>query len=214
MSWQANSITEALEQVRKSKKRNFTESVELLIALRDVNLKDPSQRFNIETKIPHPIKKTIRVGLFADGDLAVRAKADGMTVLNKDQLEQTAKDVKAAKKLANEHDYFVAERPFMPLVGRFYGKVLGPRGKMPKPVASNVDVTTLKQDYSRTIRIRLRETPSINTRVGTLDNSDQELVENILAALGTIQGKLPRGNDMIKNAYIKSTMSPAVALKK
>lgn len=214
MSWQLKSITEALDQIRKSKKRKFTESVELLIGLRDVNLKDPSQRFNIETKVPHPIKKIIRIGLFAEGDLAVRAKADGITVLNKDQLEQTAKDIKAAKKLANDHDYFVAERPFMPLVGRFYGKVLGPRGKMPKPIASNVDTKTLKQDYSRTIRLRLRETPSINTRIGTLDNSNEELVENILAALGTVQSKLPRGNDMIKNAYIKSTMSPAVAISK
>ena len=214
MPWQTNSIISALAEVRKSKKRNFIESIELQIALRDVNLKDPSQRFNVETKMPHAIKKDIHIGLFAEGDLAVRAEAEGLTVLSKSQLEQTAKDIKAAKTLADSHDFFLAERQFMPLVGRFYGKVLGPRGKMPKPVASNVDVPTLKSDYARTIRLRLRENACINTRVGTLANSDEELAENISSALGAVQSRLFRGADMIRQVYIKSTMSPSVVIPK
>jgi large subunit ribosomal protein L1 len=213
VSWQQDNIIKALEEIRKAKVRNFIQSIEILVALRDINLKDPSIRFNLEVKMPHPIKKAIKIGIFASGDLATRSEAEGLTVLNKDQLEQTAKDVKAAKKLADGHDFFLAERQFMPLVGRYYGKILGPRGKMPKPVAPNSNVQTLKEDYARTIRLRLRENPCVNSRVGTLDNSDDELVQNITVALNTIQGRLPRGADQIRHIHVKSTMSPAVLLK-
>lgn len=210
MSWQPQPIEEALQKIRSSKKRNFVESVEILVSFRDINLKDPSQRFNIETKVPHPIRKQIRLGLFAAGDLATRAlNEEAITVISKDQAEQYAKEPKRAKVLAKTNDFFLAEREFMPLVGRYFGKVLGPRGKMPKPIASNVDIHSIQDDYARTVRLRVRENPCLNTRVATLDNSDEEITDNIIATLTTLQGKLPRGAQQIDRVFVKSTMSPA-----
>ena len=214
MSYQQNAIQDALKKVRESKKRNFIESIEILVSLRDINLKDPSQRFNLETKVPNPLKKKINLALFAEGDLATKAaSADNITVINKDQLEQYSKEIKKAKGLADENDFFLADRQFMPLVGRFFGKVLGPRGKMPKPVPANVDINSLQDEYARTIRLRVRENPCINARVATLENSDQEIVENINSAISSIQGKLPRGSQQIRKIYIKSTMGPSILLE-
>ena len=214
MSYQVNQIESALKKVRESKKRNFVESVEILVSLRDVNLKDPSQRFNLETKVPNPLKAKINLALFAEGDLAVRAEAiENITVLNKDKMEQYSKEIKRAKNLADSNDFFLADRQFMPQVGRFFGKVLGPRGKMPKPILPNVDLNDLQDEYARTIRLRVRENPCINARVATLENSDEEIVENIQSALSSIQTKLPRGNQQIRKVYIKSTMGPSVLLE-
>lgn len=214
MSYQTSLIENAVKKVRESKKRKFVESVEILVSLRDVNLKDPSQRFNLETKVPHPLKTKINLALFAEGDLAVKAEAeDNITVINKDRMEQLSKEIKRAKALADSNDFFLADRQFMPLVGRFFGKVLGPRGKMPKPVMPNVDIGALQDEYSRTIRLRVRENPCINARVATLDNTDEEIVENIHSALTSIQTKLPRGNQQIRKVYIKSTMGPSILLE-
>lgn len=214
MSYQASAIQTAIKKVRDSKKRKFVESIEILVSLRDINLKDPSQRFNLETRVPHPLKKKINLALFASGDLAVKAKAiDAFTVIEKGQIEQISKETKRAKKLANENDFFLSDRQFMPLVGRYFGKILGPRGKMPKPVQPNADVESLKQEYARTIRLRLRENPCINARVATLDNTDNEIIENIQSAISSINGKLPRGSQQIRKVYIKSTMSPSILLE-
>lgn len=214
MSYQASVIQTAIKKVRDSKKRKFVESIEILVSLRDINLKDPSQRFNLETRVPHPLKKKLKLALFASGDLAVKAKAiDAFTVIEKGQIEQISKETKRAKKLANENDFFLSDRQFMPLVGRYFGKILGPRGKMPKPVQPNADVESLKQEYARTIRLRLRENPCINARVATLDNTDNEIIENIQSAISSINGKLPRGSQQIRKVYIKSTMSPSILLE-
>ena len=214
MSYQTSVIENAVKKVRESKKRNFVESVEILVSLRDVNLKDPSQRFNLETKVPHALKTKINLALFAEGDLATRADTmDNITVINKDQMEQYAKEAKRAKSLADNNDFFLADRQFMPQVGRFFGKVLGPRGKMPKPIQPNVDLTELSNEYARTIRLRVRENPCINARVATLENSDDEIIENIQSALSSIQSKLPRGGQQIRKVYIKSTMGPSIILE-
>ena len=214
MSYQTSIIENAVKKVRESKKRKFTESVEILVSLRDVNLKDPSQRFNLETKVPHALKTKINLAIFAEGDLAVKADAiENFTVINKDQMEQFSKEVKRAKALADSNDFFLADRQFMPLVGRFFGKVLGPRGKMPKPILPNVDLDSLQDEYARTIRLRVRENPCINARVATLENSDEEIVENIQSALTSIQNKLPRGSQQIRKVYVKSTMGPSVLLE-
>jgi large subunit ribosomal protein L1 len=213
MSYQPKVINEAIKKVRESKKRNFVESIEILVSLRDINLKDPSQRFNLEAKVPYPLKKKISLALFASGDLAVKAGAiDGYTVIDKDQIEQISKETKRAKQLADSNDFFLSDRQFMPLVGRYFGKILGPRGKMPKPIPPNADVESLKEEYARTIRLRVRENPCINARVATLANTDSEITENIQSALASIAGKLPRGNQQIRRVFIKSTMSPSVLL--
>ena len=213
MSYQKPALLKAISELRQGKERKFVESVEVLVSLRDINLKDPSLRFNIESLLPHPIKKEIKIGLFADGDLAVRAENEGLTVISQDKFDQITKNPKEAKKLADSHDFFLAERQYMAKVGRFLGKILGPRGKMPKPIAPNVNIQDIKDNYSRTIRLRLRENPCLNTRIGTLTNSDDELAENISSCIATLTGRLPRGNQQIRKIHIKSTMGSSYLIE-
>jgi large subunit ribosomal protein L1 len=213
MSYQSPAFLEAMNKVRQGKERKFLESIEILVSLRDVNLKDPSQRFNIETVLPHAIKTEIKIALFADGDLAVRGENEGLTVVSADKFDQLTKNPKEAKKLADAHDFFLAERQYMAKVGRFLGKIFGPRGKMPKPVAPNVSIDDLKANYSKTIKLRLRENPCINARIGTLSNSDEEIAENANSCITSLAGRLPRGTQQIKKIHIKSTMGSSVAVE-
>ena len=212
MSYQPSDILENVAKLREGKKRNFLQSVEVLVSLKDVNLKDPAQRFNLEATLPHEIKRPVKLGLFADGDLAVRAENEGVTVIGSDKFDLLVKNTKELKKIADEHDFFLADRQYMPKVGRSLGKILGPRGKMPKPVAPTVSISELKNTYAKSVRLRVRDNPCINARVGTLDITDEELAENIAAAITTLAGKLPRGQQQIRKIYIKSTMGNSILL--
>ena len=136
-----NAVKEAKEQ---SKPRNFTESIDIIINIRDLDVKKPENRFNEEVTLPNGRGKDVNIGVIADGELIVQAKDAGLdVVITKADLEDIGKDRKGAKKLANSVDFFIAQADMMPLVGRFLGPILGPRNKMPKPVPASIKLDPL-----------------------------------------------------------------------
>ena len=150
-----NAVKEAKEQ---SKPRNFTESVDIIINIRDLDVKRPENRFNEEVTLPNGRGKPISIGVIADGELIVQAKDAGLdVVINKEGLEEFGKDRKAAKKMANSVDFFVAQADMMPLVGRFLGPVLGPRGKMPKPVPASIKLDPLLDRLQSTVKVGVKQ---------------------------------------------------------
>jgi len=207
-------ILEALREMRaKTRKRNFKQSVELLVSLRDVDLRKPENRIRELVELPHGLGKEARVCVIASGDAALRAKRAGLEVLDKEQLEAMAGDKKAAKKLAKQYDYFVAEAPLMPLIGRILGPVLGPRGKMPTPVPPTADFAKVVERLKKTVRVVAWKAPHVYCRVGTEDMDDKALAENVNAVIKVLEDKLPRGLSNIKSVYVKMTMGPAVEVK-
>ena len=119
-----NMTQEVLEAVKEakeqSKPRNFTQSVDMIVNIRDLDVKKPENRFNEEVTLPNGRGKEVKIGVIADGELIVQAKDAGVAlVINKADLEELGKDRKAAKKAANSVDFFIAQADMMPLVGRF-----------------------------------------------------------------------------------------------
>ena len=207
-------IQKALEELRKNKKkRNFKESLELIIKLKELDLKKPENRINQTIILPHDIGKSVKVCVIATGQLALKSKeANADLVLGKDQLTDLGNDKKAAKKLLQEYGFFVAEAPLMPLVGKTIGPTLGPRGKMPTPINPNAPIADVIDQARRTIKIRVRDQPVIQCRIGVDDMSDDNLSENIQAIFSSIEGKLERGVRNISEILIKTTMHEPVNL--
>jgi len=207
-------IIEALEEMRaRTKKRNFRQSVELLVSLRDIDLRKPENRIRELVELPNGLGKEARVCVIASGDAALRAKRAGLDVLDKEELEAMAGDKKAAKKLAEQYDFFVAEAPLMPLIGRVLGPVLGPRGKMPTPVPPMADFKPIVEKLKKSVRVVAWKAPNVYCRVGTEDMDDKALAENINAVIKALEDKLPRGLGNIKSVYVKMTMGPAVEVR-
>lgn len=207
-----NAVKEAKE---KGKGRNFTQSVELIINLKDVDVKKPEGRIRERVELPHlPLGKADRICVIASGELALkarRAKAD--LVIKRGELEGLAGKKKKLRKLANEYDFFIAEAPLMPLVGKTLGSALGPRGKMPVPVPPTADIARLIEKYRRMVALRTRNQPVIQCRVGTEDMKEEEIAENIQAVLRAIEGKLKRGIKNISCTYVKTAMGKPVKIK-
>ncbi|WP_321423542.1 50S ribosomal protein L1 [uncultured Methanobacterium sp.] len=204
---------EILEAVKKakeeSKPRNFTQSVDVVITIKDLDVKKPENRIDEEVLLPNGRGKDVKIAFIADGELALQAKNAGADlVINKGELEEMGKDRKEAKKIANRHDFFVAQADMMPLVGRFLGPVLGPRKKMPKPVPATIKPEPIMERLKSTVKVRIKDQPVIQALVGTQDMDDELIAANIEAIMVVLDQKLEKGRNQIKSLYVKTTMGP------
>ena len=206
-----NAVKEAKE---KSGKKNFNQTVELILNIQEIDMKSPEGRIQEIVELPYSTAKPNKVCVIASGELALKArKANADYVIERSDLEGMAGQKKQLRKLASENDIFIAEAPLMPLVGRILGPVLGPRGKMPVPVPPTADIASLIDKHRKTVIVRMRNQPIIQCQVGTENMKEEELVENVQAVLRVLERKLKRGIKNIKLAYIKTSMGTPVKVK-
>jgi large subunit ribosomal protein L1 len=98
-------------------------------------------------------------------------------------------------------------------VGRVLGAVLGPKGRMPTPVAPNANIGDIIEKQRKTVQIRLRGQPILQCRIGTEDMSDQQIAENVETVIRRLEGKLKRGLKNIRSIVIKTAMGPPIEMK-
>ncbi len=206
-------IEEALKYLQQnSKKRNFNQAIDIIINIRGVNLKQPENRFTEEVLLPARLSKPKKVMVIGDV-IATKAKALADVVLTKDELMQYTGDKenkKKFKKLIKKVDYLIAEAPLMVIIGKEFGRILGSRGKMPKPLPPNADPKPLIERLRNTVRVRLRDIPLIQTVIGYEDMDVKDIVKNYDAVVNAILKKLPNGHQNIRSVYVKKTMSSPV----
>jgi large subunit ribosomal protein L1 len=195
-----------------AKKRNFTETVELAINLKDVDLSIPKNRITDDIILPNGRGRAVKICVIGGGELALKAKDVADVVITPEELQTIADDKKQAKKLANSTDYFIAEAPLMAVVGKRLGTVLGPRGKMPKPIAPGVDPTAMIDGLRRTVSVRTKDRMTFHAPVGTVEMSAEELADNIETILKRVELKLEKGRMNIASSYVKTTMGPSERL--
>lgn len=205
-----NRIDSIKKVLKDSKKRNFLESVELAVNLKDVDLSDPRNRIQDEIILPKGRGKLIKVGLFGSSEMAVKVKDVADLIIQPEEIEEISESKAKAKKMLAEYDFFVAEAPLMPIIGKRLGVILGTTGRMPRPVQPGSDPTQIINNLKRSVRIRTKDRMTFHIPIGTKDMSPEDLAENLDAILKRITSKLDRGEMNIKSAYLKTTMGPAV----
>ena len=196
-----------------SKERKFKESVDLAINLKGVDLSQPKNRIEEEILLPKGRGRDIKVGVFGSGELAEKAKGVADIVITPEQIEEFAGNKREARKLVSAHNFFIAEAPLMPVIGKRLGPVMGPRGKMPKPIPPGADPSGMINSLKRTIRVRSKDKKTFHTMVGTKDMSPEDLEANIRAVVTRVTSRLEQGENNIASIYLKTTMGPAVRLK-
>ncbi|MFQ6074362.1 MAG: 50S ribosomal protein L1 [Candidatus Bathyarchaeia archaeon] len=215
MSLDTKALLESIKQAKeKSKKRSFSQSIELIINLRDIDMKKPEGKIQERIELPHAVEKQTKVCVFASGELALKAKRAGADlVMERRELEALAGDKKRRKALAQTYDFFIAEAPFMPLVGKILGSALGPKGRMPTPVPPTADIGEHIKKHRKTVVVRLRGQPVLQCRVGTEEMPDEHVVENVQAVLRRLEGRLKKGFRNVESIYVKTTMGQPVRIK-
>ena len=192
-----NTIKELRE---KSSKRNFSQSFDLIISLKEFDLRKPESKFVDEVVLPHGKGRESTVIVFADN-----IKEAGTDVLSTEDVNNLAKNKRKAKKLVSSTDFFLAEAKLMPIVGKVLGQFVGPRGKLPKIISG--DVKTLVKNAKKSVRVRVKDAPVIQAIIGKEDMKDQEIAENAEAVLQFLEKRLPKGKTNIGMIMMKMTMS-------
>ncbi len=200
------------ELLGKAPERKFSETVEVSVNLKDLDLTVPKNRLEDEVPLPFGRGKPVKVAVFGSPELGQKIRGVADRVVTAGELDDFAKDKKAAKKLVSDIDFFLAEAPLMPTIGKRLGVVLGPRGKMPRPVPPGSDPTNLVNSLKRSVRIRSKGNRTFHAPVGTRSMKPEEIAKNVDAVLARIVGKLERGRTNIESVYVKTTMGPSVRL--
>ncbi|MEF8874695.1 MAG: 50S ribosomal protein L1 [Candidatus Thermoplasmatota archaeon] len=207
---------ETIEAVEKAleaaPERNFEESLELAINLREVDLSQPQNRIDEEIVLPNGRGKEIKVGVFGSGELALEAREVADTVIEPDEIEDLAEDGSRSRKLAEEHQFFLAEPPLMTVIGRELGSILGPQGKMPNPIKPDDDLESIVKSLKGTVRARSGDRRTFHVPVGTEKLDVEEIAGNIDTVLRRIIQNLDRREINIDSVYVKTTMGPAMRI--
>jgi large subunit ribosomal protein L1 len=207
-------ITQAIKQALEgAPERKFVESVEMAFTIKDVDLKNPANRIEENVRLPRGRGKEVSIAIFAGAEMAAKANEAGLTVIDPSAIEDYGGNRQAARKMANRHDFFLSEVPHMATIGRFLGVVLGPRGKMPRPVPPNVDPGAIAAGLSDTAIVRSRDKVTFHTIIGSRALSEDEISENALEVWKRVTSKLERGAGNIRSLYVKTSMGPSVKVE-
>ena len=214
MSSNVESIEASVAEARAKgteRKIKFEQSFDLAVNFRkkELDITKPENRFNQELVLPNTLYPPPKICAFGDGEFAEAAIAAGAErIVSKDEIPRLGDEKKERKNLAKNFDFFIAAVDAMPLIGRYLGQALGSRGKMPRPFPPQADLAVIVNQYHRTVRIRMRNTPTFHVKVGHVKMSDREIADNIVAILNLVDSKGFKGR--ISNVAIKTTMGPTI----
>jgi large subunit ribosomal protein L1 len=209
-------VLTALKRAKEnSNKRNFKQTVDLIITLRDIDLKKPDNQVDLFVSLHNSIGRQTKICGLVGGEMVDNAKKELDFVIDGERFDEYGKDKKKIKKLASEYHFFVAQANLMPKVAAAFGRVLGPRNKMPNPksgciVPPNANLSALKQKLEKTVRILIRTVPQYQIAVGKDEQPEEEVADNILTIYDQLIHHLPGEENNIKSVFVKLTMGPTI----
>jgi large subunit ribosomal protein L1 len=199
--------------IESAPQRKFQESVDLTVNLRNIDMAQPKNRIDETMLLPNGTGSQNRIVVMGKGDITTQAKEAGVDlIIGPEEIERLGGEPREARKIASEYRFFLADTAVMPLVGRYLGPRLGPRGKMPTPVPPGVDVKPIVQRLRNSVKFRTRDKKTFHVKVGTTEMEHDAIAENIDAVLKRVESLLEGGAMNVRSVYVKTTMGPAVRL--
>ncbi|AEW45071.1 50S ribosomal protein L1 [Mycoplasma haemocanis str. Illinois] len=204
-----SSFSESIEGLLSSKKRKFTETVELAVKL-NLNTKKPEHNFKELFTLPHPIPKKVRVLLIDDS-------------LSKEEVQELEIDHYGGKEVIErikegwlDFDVILTTAKMMPFISKL-GKVLGPRNLMPSPKLGTVvtDVKKAVLEFKKgKVSLKNDTFGNVHVVIGKLDFPKEKLEENYEFVMNLIKSRKPKvfKGKYIDKVHISSTMGPSFRL--
>ncbi|MCQ1538531.1 50S ribosomal protein L1 [Methanocalculus taiwanensis] len=200
-------VSTAIEQAPE---RKFRESVDITVNLKNIDMAQPKNRIDATILLPESAG-TKRIAVLGKGDITTQAKEAGADIIiGPEEIERLGGAPREARQVACDYDFFLAETAVMPLVGRWLGPRLGPRGKMPMPIPPGQDIRPIVERLRGSIRIRTKDKMTFSAKIGNTEMTPEQIAENINTVLRRVEADLEQGSQNIRSVYVKTTMGPAV----
>jgi large subunit ribosomal protein L1 len=203
-------VTKTLKKVKEnSPKRKFTQSIDLIINLKDIDIKKSEQSINLFHTLHYSKGKKVKICALVGPELLTQAKEVCDLAISVEEFPNYKK--KEAKKLATDYDFFIAQATVMPKLATAFGRVFGPKGKMPNPKAGcvvppNASLKPIYERLQKTIKLQTINDANIQTIVGNEEMKEEEVVDNIMTTYEDLINHLPSGHNNIKSVMLKLTM--------
>ncbi|PKS12923.1 hypothetical protein jhhlp_000264 [Lomentospora prolificans] len=200
-------VGELLDYSLNEKKRNFLETVELQIGLKNY---DPQRdkRFSGTVRLPTIPRPNMKLCILGDQHDIDRAKHAAIDSMSADDLKKLNKNKKLIKKLARKYDAFVASEALIKQIPRILGPGLSKAGKFPTPVSHAEDLVAKTNEVKSTIKFQLKKVLCMGVAVGNVGMTQEQLVANIMLAINYLVSLLKKGWQNVGSLTIKASMSP------
>ncbi|HNO08736.1 MAG TPA: 50S ribosomal protein L1 [Methanoregulaceae archaeon] len=207
-------ILEAVKAaIEKAPERKFSESVDITINLKNIDMAQPKNRIDETILLPHGTGKTVGIAVLGKGDITTQAREAGVDlIIGPEEIERLGGEPREARQVAGKYRFFLADTGVMPQVGRFLGPRLGPRGRMPTPIPGGTDIRPMVERLRKSVKVRTKDKKTFHVKVGSTQMPPEQIAENIDAVLKKIEGVLERGSMNIRSVFVKTTMGPAERL--
>ncbi len=215
-----NKVLEIIKKIKESsKKRNFVQTYDLIINLKNLDMKKPDNHVDFFLSLPYGVGKKVKVCAFIGPELKDEASKNCDKFILVDDFPKFANDKKMIKKLAREFDYFIAQANIMPKVATTFGKVLGVRQKMPNPKAGCIvppkaSLKPLIEKLQKLIRISAKKQLIIHLKIGSEKMDDNQVTENVMSVYNTLLSHLPNERNNVRKLFLKLTMSESFEIGK
>ena len=210
-------IDKKLSEIRKSKKRNFTQTFDLIINLKNLDIKNPKDKVEFVVNLTTNLKPK-KLKLFAIVDQSiVDAKNFFDEVISQKDLELLSETPKKIRQIAHKFDKFIVQANFMQNFARIFGKILGSLNKMPTPklgmiITPKSDLKSLRERLDKSALCQTKKNLVIQIPVGSEKESDEAISKNIEIVYNTLLQNLPKGLNNIKNFGVKLTMGKLIQI--
>jgi len=189
------------------KKRNFVETIELQIGLKNY-APQRDKRFSGTVKLPHVPRPRMQLCILADAADVDRAKQldEELPFMTVEDLKKLNKNKKLVKKLAQKYDAFLASEALIKQIPRLLGPGLSKAGKFPTPVSHSEDLARKVNEVRSTIKFQLKKVLCLGVAVGHCNMEEDQIVQNVMLSINFLISLLKKQWQNVGSLHIKSTM--------
>jgi len=209
----AEVLGEAIQGILKyantENKRNFLETIELQIVLKNY---DPvrDKRFSGSIKLPTPPRQKFKVCVLGNQKHCDEAKVAGVPFMSVDDLNKLKRNNKLVKKLANQYNAFLASADLIKRIPRILGPGLNKAGKFPSVLGNSDNINEKVNEQKASIKLQLKSKKNmvLGVPVGNVSMNELEVTNNINLAINFLVSLLKKNWQNIRKLYVKSSMGP------